>query len=1253
MNLKKKLKSMLSLLLIIATMAATGSIIPLTVSDAAFDSEEWYDQITTVHVNRENPRAFFIPYQNAATALDNEASAITRDFERSDYYKSLNGDWKFKVVDKPDDRIDNFWSMDASMTSEVATWDDIPVPSNWQTIRNPDGSIKYDHPIYINTRYPWRTGTPNATGGGGSVVQTHPVKAPIDFNPVGHYRRTFEIPSNWDGREVFISFQGVESCFYLWINGIKVGYATDSYTASEFNLTKYLQPGVNTIAVQVYRWSIGSYLENQDFFRLSGILRDVFLFSKDKVELNDFFVTPDLDANFENGSLKIEAKVRNFGAATGAYTVEATLKNMDDTNVWTDGPLVIPFDVAAAGTEPWVATATVSKAVTAPRLWFAETPNLYKLLFELKDPSGKVIETAAIRVGFRKLDRVVVNANGNQILRINGKRIMIRGTNRHEFSLENGRAITKAEILEDLLNMKRNNINAIRTSHYPNNVLTYAFADELGIYMCDETNLESHEGAQFSTQTNRIPGTTGANAQAWRYSVLDRTMNMVEQHKNFPSIIIWSLGNEFTYSNWPALADPYPAYLQSRWIRSRDPSRMIKYERDNRSGLVDIRSEQYPGATSARSRANSYTTSSDTGAFTGVPFDNKLPYLLSEYSHDMGNAGGGFYDYWQVFREVPQAQGGFIWDYIDQALWLPVPASAVNPDDAWNNGTYHGYGGDFGERFHDNDFSGNGIMFADRSPKPFLNEVRYNQQEVWYTASQTDLAAGKINISNEFLNRPLSDFVNKWYIIKDGVTIDSGELELTIAPLTKQDVIIPAVLAIVPEPGAEYFLKLDASLKTGTIWADAGHVIATEQFKLPISVAGDLALDLAAVPKFTGIINDTAKVEVTGADFSITFDKSKAELSSLKKNGIELISRGPYINHWRSTGSNDLPSGTGAYNNTFGTSRWNNVTSKTVTTQVDPYGRFIKVQVASTLSNNASNTTIYTLFGNGEVAIDNTLRSTLGNYLLRVGMKMQMAPGFDNFTFYGKGPGENYSDRQSGSPVGVYQAKTQDMYTPYLRPQFYGNRMDVRWFSVTDENGNGLLIDAKSTINACASNYDEDDFGTGHIVSTLSATRVHHLFEVPKRDGAVLNIDMVQAPVGCWGGWNGERAPIALQVAANGTHRYTYRIIPIVGATTAANMAESKRDFDVIQDIAQPQDYGILYASASSSNAFVNVNSESAAMLLVAAYNERGLMIALKSTEIAKGFNSYSLQMDVAGAYVYRAFVWDEDYVPLYAAKSF
>lgn len=646
--------------LLVGSMPGNIGPLPVQAANAAFAGEEWYDQIDVVERNREPAHAYFTPYESAQKALANEKSVLDDDAEESAWKLSLNGTWKFKFAQKPAERekqVTGEAAADYVENWDTADWDDIKVPSSIQAIKNEDGSFKYEKPIYVNQRYPWQNYETVSLG--------EHVTAPTVRNSVGQYKRTFTIPENWDGREVFLSFEGVESAFYLYVNGRQVGYAEDSYTTDEFNITEYLKEGENTLAVEVYRWSTGSYLENQDFIRYSGIFRDVNLYSKAKVELRDLFVKTDLDAEYEDAVLTLDATVRNLGqkdAAGKQYQVKADLYEMDGTTkVWQE-PLTIKVNVPAAKETAWEKaddeglTVTGSKEVSNPRKWFADSPNLYMLLIELQDEKGNTVETACQRVGFREIDKVDINEEGQEQMQINGEKIMFRGTNRHESDLDDGRALTKEDIQEDLRLMKQFNVNAIRTSHYPNNPYMYALADELGIYICDEVNAESHKGATDSDIPSGYP--------IWNNSILDRTKNMVERDKNHPSVVIWSLGNEATYKTY-TMDENYCFYNSTRWILQRDPSRLRKYERDNRytkgdreNSMVDIYSSQYWGVSSVESHVANTS--------------NKAPYIQSEYAHAMGNALGNFKEYWDVFRSYPNAQGGFIWDWIDQSMRTKV-----------------------------------------------------------------------------------------------------------------------------------------------------------------------------------------------------------------------------------------------------------------------------------------------------------------------------------------------------------------------------------------------------------------------------------------------------------------------------------------------------------------------------------------------------------------------------------------------------
>ena len=653
----KLLKSVLA-----AAMAL--SIVPLSnieISAATgFEGEAWYDQIEVVEENREKAHAYFIPYESAEKALANEKSVLDEDAEASKYVMSLNGEWDFFFAEKPADRL-------SDPDAETIDWsgkltDKVPVPSSVETLVDEDGAFKYATPIYSNQRYPWG----NYETVNYDYNMATAAKAPTVKNGVSHFERTFVIPQEWDGRQVFVSFEGVESAFYLYVNGQKVGYGEDSYTHDDYNITSYLNPTgeENTISVQVYRWSTGSYLENQDFIRLSGIFRDVKLYSKANIEIRDFFLKPSLNADYSIGTLTADVDVRNLKGAATTAKVEIQLFPIDSETPLFAEPIVIDYALDAAKTgkeliEDTGVRLTDSATIANPALWSHDNPNLYRALITLYDANGKAVEYIAQNVGFKSLERVVINDNGQYQIQINGQKLMVRGTNRHESHYTKGRAIGWDEIKYDLMTMKQNNLNALRMSHYPNNVLTYALADELGIYVCDEANVESHQGA--SNGNVQLP----SKYPVWTNSVMDRTMNMVERDKNHTSVIIWSLGNEATYGTYP-MDDSYCFYTATSWILDRDPSRIRKYERDNRytmnadgtfnreMSMVDVYSSQY------------WAVSGIVGHVTSPSM--KLPYIQSEYSHAMGNAIGNLKEYWDVFRTYPNAQGGFIWDWVDQTI---------------------------------------------------------------------------------------------------------------------------------------------------------------------------------------------------------------------------------------------------------------------------------------------------------------------------------------------------------------------------------------------------------------------------------------------------------------------------------------------------------------------------------------------------------------------------------------------------------
>lgn len=633
----------------------------LQAEDAQFAGEFWYDQIDTVELNRELAHSHFVPYADLNTALSNEESVFTKNPTNSSNVMSLNGEWDFHFSVNPAARLSDPDLEELPNGKWQGLTDRIKVPSSVEAQRNSDGTFKYAQPIYVNQSYPWG----NFEAVDYSAAAGTSAKAPTVKNGVSHFQRTFTLDPSWqaDGRQVYVNFEGVESAFYLYINGHRVGYAEDSYTNDEFNITKYLNPAgsENTISVQVYRWSTGSYLENQDFIRLSGIFRDVNLYNRPALSVRDFFFKPSVvDAN---GKVDLELFLRNNRDSSQMANVEVQIYPQHGNTALLSAPLTLTAEVApSTGIKDAGTKLEGTTTLANPALWTADQPNLYRAVITLKDATNNVQEIICQRIGFRNLQSVVINSNNQHQLQINGKKIYFRGTNRHESDLMNGRALGHEAIKQDLLLMKKNNINGIRTSHYPNDPITYDLADELGIYLCDETNVESHRGA---TSESQIPSAH----KIWNTSVMDRTMNMVERDKNHPAVVIWSLGNEATYRTYP-MNDNYCFWNSTQWILQRDPSRIRKYERDNRSSvdadgnilrdrsMVDIYSSQYWSV----SYVESHVTNSN----------NKLPYIQSEYAHSMGNALGNFKEYWDVFRKYDNAQGGFVWDWIDQSLLTTI-----------------------------------------------------------------------------------------------------------------------------------------------------------------------------------------------------------------------------------------------------------------------------------------------------------------------------------------------------------------------------------------------------------------------------------------------------------------------------------------------------------------------------------------------------------------------------------------------------
>lgn len=1003
--------------------------------------------------NKEPGHCTLMPYAEVARALGG-----TR--EESPYYRLLNGNWKFKWVPKPADRLKDFYKVEY----DVRGWDVIPVPSNWEL-------QGYGIPIYTNIKYPF--------------APVNPPHIPHDNNPVGSYRTEFTVPSDWRGREVFLHFDGVRSAFYLWINGKEVGYSQGSMTPAEFNITRYIREGKNILAAEVYRYSDGSYLEDQDTWRVSGIYRDVYLFSTPKVHLRDFWVRCELDEEYRDAVLKVTATVRNFGSrASDRYVVDVTLLDEDGEVVGGEPLMSGKTGSIATGSEIAV---EMQGEVSNPDKWTAETPNLYTVLLVLKDDSGKVIEVERCSFGFRKIE-----LKGGQLL-INGKAVLFKGVDRHEHDPDHGRAIPFSRMLQDVKILKQNNINSVRTSHYPDDPKWYELCDKYGIYLIDEANIESH-GIGYN------PDRTLGNKPEWRNAHLDRTIRMVERDKNHASVILWSLGNE--------AGDGVNFDATSAWIHKRDPSRLVHYERCGEREITDIVCPMYAPI----ERLVKYAS-----------VERKRPLILCEYAHAMGNSVGNLQDYWDVIEKYKHLQGGHIWDWADQAL----RKKTTGGEEFW------AYGGDYGDIPNDGNFLCNGIVQPDRKPNPSLYEVKKVYQYI--KAEPVDLANGRIRIRNKYDFVSL-DFVDiGWELTEDGKPVQAGALsKMSLGPQEEEEV---TVKFIKPElkAGAEYQLKMAFSLAEDTLWAKRGHVVAWDQFKVPFDVPASPKIDIG---RMAGVeLLDTAEAfEVAGKDFSIRVGKESGAIESLKFCSKELIKRALGPNFWRVPTDNDKGNGMPARLSVWRRAGQDRTVNSVTAEQ--PGAQVVHITVDALLpAGGCGYRNVYTVYGSGDVVVESSVEASkvkLPN-MPRFGMQMAIPGEFNTMSWYGRGPHETYWDRKTGAAVGEYSGKVAELIHNYVRPQENGNRTDVRWVSLTNEDGVGLLAVGMPLLSVSAWPYAMWDL-----------EKARHINEPRHSDKITVNLDYKQMGVGGDNSWGARTHPEYTLPA--GAYSYKFRLRPYTPA---------------------------------------------------------------------------------------------------------
>jgi len=1076
--------------------------------------------------NKQPAHATLLPYADLTTAMTGERNS-------SPYFQLLNGDWQFHFVPTPAAAPEDFHRPDF----DARGWDIIPVPSNWQM-------LGYGIPRYLAADY--------------AFDKNNPPHVQEDTNETGSYRTTFTVPEDWQGRQVFIVFDGVDSAFYLWVNGEQVGYSQDSRLPAEFDITPYIHVGENSLALRVYRWSDGSFLEDQDMWFLSGIFRDVYLFSTPGVHIRDFWARPELDAQYRDAVLQLRVHVKNYTAtAVTGYQVEASLFDAESQLV---GWNVTATAQVNAGEEVIL---ELAGAVAQPQKWDEEHPNLYRLAIQLKDDEGNLLEVEQCQVGFR-----AVEIKDGKVL-VNGTPIYFRGVNRHEHDPVRGHAVTVESMIEDIMLMKHFNINAVRTCHYPDDPCWYDLCDQYGIYLIDEANVESHGLWDRFTKDPE-----------WQLAFVERGSRMVERDKNHPSIIIWSLGNESGEGpNHAAMAE---------WIHQHDPTRPVFYDAGGRAPYLDILSAMYPKL--------------DALARAGQEPGETRPFIMCEYAHAMGNSPGNLKEYWEVIETHPRLRGGFIWDWVDQGI-----LQMTKDGKQW-----YAYGGDFGDEPSSFSFCCNGIVFPDRSLHPAMWEVKKVYQPVQVDA--VDLLVGKVAVINRYFFSDLSGLDLSWNLTSGERILQTGHLHRLHTPPSEREIVIVPFEKPELEPDAEHWLTLSFTLAEKTPWAEKGHEVAWEQFKVPWDVP-EVPVTPEEGQSALEVIETQDQVKVNGRDFKLIFDKQAGTITSWLYRETELIQRGPRINFWRAPTENDL--------NTWGDERaairWREVgldqleecVSKVSVTQPKPQMAQVMVESVvalrpgaklpapptreeklqeirmglnmlldenllialcarlnvpyktllgdtketkiKSLAHQAAETHrlfdlmkgvydlhierqmpvsdelkevvaagkldidappnpparfdcdyVYTILASGEVSVETHVLPGAGlPFLSRIGLQMHLPEGYEQFTWYGRGPHETYVDRKEGAQVGVYRGTVDEQFVPYIVPEENGNKTDVRWVTLTNSDGVGLQASADRLLEVSAHHFTPEDL-----------TTARHPHELVRRPEVVLHLDYGQSGLG-------------------------------------------------------------------------------------------------------------------------------------------
>lgn len=1014
--------------IIIACFLAAVSQIGLAQEKSV--NNDW-ENPAVFQINREAARAAFLPYAD-------ESSAIADDYTRSPWFLTLDGTWKFTWSPTPDQRPKDFFKTNYNTTN----WGEISVPSNWE--------LKgYGIPIYTNITYPF--------------VKNPPFINHED-NPVGSYKRSFELPKNWNDRHVFLHFEGGTSAMYIWVNGEKVGYSENTKSPTEFDITKYVKSGKNDVAVEVYRWSDGSYLEDQDFWRLSGIDRDVYLYSTDDVRIADFFARPDLDASYKNGSLAVDVKLKNLKTVSkNNQSVEAKLVDASGKTISTK---VVKVNLKANSIESIV----INQEIASPKLWSNETPNLYTLLLNLKDEKGNLIESVGTQIGFRK-----VELKNGQLL-VNGIRIMVHGVNIHEHNPVTGHYQDKATMMKDIKLMKQLNINAVRCSHYPNNLLWVKLCNQYGLFLVDEANIESH-GMGASLQGPFDESRHPAYLREWKAAHMDRIYSLVERDKNSPSVILWSLGNEC--GNGPVFQEAY------NWIKNRDKTRLVQFEQAGEKDNTDVVCPMYPTIEYMKE----YATRKNV----------KRPFIMCEYAHAMGNSTGNFQEYWDIIKSSDNMQGGFIWDWVDQGFEVKDEAGRK----------YWAYGGDMGSQNYTNDenFCHNGLVWPDRTPHPGAFEVKKVYQDIIFKS--VDLKNGLIEIENGFGYTNLENYLFKYEVLKNGLVIKTGTFDVNLGPQLKKQIQLELPKITVTD-GEEYLLNVFAYTKEGTEVMPENFEVAREQFSLAENRY------FAKVGNSKGnanVVDEKNTITIKAAAVEVVINKKTGLIQQYKSNGEQVFNQMPVPNFWRAPTDNDFGNYMQVSSNV-----WRTVGRISSLDKIEVKQEAGKAIVVATLflSDIASYYTItYSMDSDGSLTIFNSFKAGTNplSEMPRFGMLFSIKNELNNFEYYGRGPWENYNDRNTSSLKGIYQSKVADQYVPYTRPQENGYKTDVNWLTLTNDKGTGIQIEGLQPLGVSALNNYPEDFDPG------LTKKYRHTNDITPRKEVVVCIDLKQRGVGGDNSW--------------------------------------------------------------------------------------------------------------------------------------